>query len=304
MIRELFCVFSQLVELPFSFCELSDDLKLSIARNPLERPSVEQSRMGINGIRRFFGYNKPTRGAASDSEIQIELHLDIQNVEASRPKGRDGAGLSRHDWAGPASLNLVFNCFNCAWKWDLQGESDKVGPEEEFELTAAFNFQTVGKIRAAKNSDETLSDRVTFTNRWLPWHSSDPSVGDQTIVVTFPYRLKGGAKDHQARLRLRPWLAYACSTGARLKTPEGAFGTVSSIHDDDTIEVLFDNNVDDIVREHEARKLEPPPVEEVPQEDHVESKPLLEQLREIIAANAKNVHDVSTIDDQALAHPY
>merc|ERR1719453_1358140 len=54
---------NKLAELPLSICELQDDLQLSVGRNPLEKPSVEQARQGIGAIRRFFGFS---RGRAGD----------------------------------------------------------------------------------------------------------------------------------------------------------------------------------------------------------------------------------------------
>ena len=38
---------NKIVELPISICELSDELQLSVGRNPLEKPSVEQARQGV-----------------------------------------------------------------------------------------------------------------------------------------------------------------------------------------------------------------------------------------------------------------
>ena len=49
---------NKLAELPVTICELNDDLQLSVGRNPLEKPSIEQARQGVGSIRRFFGWSR------------------------------------------------------------------------------------------------------------------------------------------------------------------------------------------------------------------------------------------------------
>ena len=49
---------NKITELPVSICELNEEMQLSVGRNPLEKPSVEQARQGIGAIRRFFGFSR------------------------------------------------------------------------------------------------------------------------------------------------------------------------------------------------------------------------------------------------------
>eukprot|EP00966_Prymnesium_polylepis_P326531 7382445-Prymnesium_polylepis.1 len=101
----------------------------------------------------------------------------------------------------------------------------------------------VGKIKPAKNADEPFGRRVAFHNRWLPWNHTEAGVGDQTLLFTFSYHTRETGKEVAAKLRARPWLAYGCSVGARVKTYDGLYATVSGIREDDTIEVVLDNTL-------------------------------------------------------------
>ena len=59
-----------------------------MARNPLERPSIEQARQGISAIRRFFGI-RPTRAGDADKdaldEPAREKARELINEPAKRP---------------------------------------------------------------------------------------------------------------------------------------------------------------------------------------------------------------------------
>ena len=59
---------NKLAELPISICELNEEMQLSVGRNPLEKPSVEQARQGIGAIRRFFGFSKKKEEASAEAE--------------------------------------------------------------------------------------------------------------------------------------------------------------------------------------------------------------------------------------------
>ena len=55
----------------------------------------------------------------------------------------------RHDWAGPASIGLLFNCHGCAFSFldTGSGEAPYIPADESYDLIASFNLQCVGKVR-------------------------------------------------------------------------------------------------------------------------------------------------------------
>ena len=228
---------NKLVELPHSFCDLSDSLKLSIARNPLERPSMEQTRQGIGAIRRFFGYTrKNTEQAASEIEAAYSIAAaELEQDEAQRPLG-PANGESRHDWAGPAGVLLLFNCAGCAFL--VEGDVDTFPPDGSNELTVEFNLQTVGRVRPAGGEDGGFADRVQFSHRWLPWRSHEADM--RGAWLTFQLQWSALGKEHSAVLLAKPWLAYGCSVGARVKKSIG-YATVCGIRGDDQVDLMYDN---------------------------------------------------------------
>ena len=227
---------NRLVELPISICELNENLQLAVGRNPLEKPSVEQARQGIGAIRRFFGFSRSKGGDENGDENAVpatikEGEKDKENAKLQRPVREEGTP-SRHDWAGPAGVAMLFNCSGCSFEV-IEGSSDVATCDEAVELVAAFNLQPIGRVREPRGLNDTFEARVEFTNQWLPWKVQEiPSLEDRaltTLIIELRWRGK-----NQARLLVTPWIAYGCSIGSRIKLPTG-YCTVTEIAADDVI---------------------------------------------------------------------
>ena len=237
---------NRLVELPPAICELQDTLQLSVGRNPLEKPSIEQARQGIGSIRRFFGYSK-AREVAPDDEKPITVGARDEEADAKqarrRPTGRAEGAPSRHDWAGPASVILLFNCFNCNCAL-IEGGHDlaSISSDETVDLIAGFNLQKVGRLREGKKVGETWQDRIELNNEWLPWRTADIQPGEApTLTVVIRWTVTGVGKQ-SASVLLTPFLSYGVSLGARIKhLQSGSYATVMRIREDDFCDVIVDN---------------------------------------------------------------
>ena len=82
---------------------------------------------------------------------------------------------------------------------------------------------------------DRFNERVEFFNEWLPWQEANAASGGQrTLLVEAKGRRKAGVMLH-----VRPWLAYGCSIGARLKV-QSAYFTVTAICEDERCEVVRD----------------------------------------------------------------
>ena len=70
---------------------ISVQVTLSVGRNPLEKPAVEQARQGIGVIRRFFGWSK--KDAASEAQDPAG-RADARRLRDSveYPEGMVGGG--------------------------------------------------------------------------------------------------------------------------------------------------------------------------------------------------------------------
>ena len=121
-------------------------MKLSIAHNPLERPTVEQVRQGMAEIRRFFGLARPAggpTGAGAESEAMRVGRQGPPNDESQRSTGvADAWGLSRHSWAAPGTTILMFNCHSCAFEV-AEGDASQLPADTELELVAQVASATL-----------------------------------------------------------------------------------------------------------------------------------------------------------------
>jgi hypothetical protein len=256
---------NKISELPISICGLSENAQISVGRNPLEKPSIEQARQGIGAIRRYFGYGKPAPIAgpddlidalvakqgrhstspilALDAEAEEALRGEERKREAKRPQREEGAP-SRHGWASPASVITLFNCQNATFRvLDGAGtgfvDEVSIPSDETAELIAAFNLQVIGRVRAAYSAKaEPFADRVQFENTWLPWRIQDVDAAGEPALTVIVKRAKSLER---ATLLVTPWLAYGCSVGARVKTAT-TFATITGIRPDDTCEFVADNS--------------------------------------------------------------
>ena len=235
---------NRLIELPVSICELNEDAQLSVGRNPLEKPSVEQARQGVGAIRRFFGFSRTKGGDESGdlAEAKAAFKPRDEQTEATQRPERDMGQSSRHDWAGPGGVFVLFNCARQLW-YEVEGGSDlgTLPTEDDVDILANFNLQKIGRVRAARSHGESLYERVEFANNWLPWRSQEVSANDESkLLCTLKWRSVGTGKA-SAQLLVIPYLAYACSLGARVKTATGYYATVTGIRPNDECELTRDN---------------------------------------------------------------
>ena len=236
---------NRLQELPISICELNESLQLSVGRNPLEKPSIEQARQGVGAIRRFFGFGKSRvlEDVLDPDREMVGKHVEDEEMQARRvrPAGREEGAPSRHDWAPPGGVILLFNCSGVPFSVLDGGSDPSLLPDTaEVELVAAFNLQAVGHLRAPQKHGENWLERVEFQNRWLPWRTTEANPADEPIVtIQLRWQVAGQGKQ-SISLLLTPWLAYGCSVGARMRTAH-SFVTVLKIMENDTVAVAADN---------------------------------------------------------------
>ena len=236
---------NKLSELPISICELSEELQFSVGRNPLTKPSVEQARQGIGAIRRFFTWS-PSKEDASVGTSQLQAQPGTEMVAGGKdepsPPERWRNQPSRHDWASPGGITLVFNCHGCSFSL-AEGTDPNVLTEmgSTATLTAMFNMQVVGQLQNGSSPGQSFAERLEFYNMWLPW-SSQTVLPGETPKLLIQARGAGRAR---ANLIATPWLAYACSIGAKVKTPN-SYATVVSFFYDDRIEIVRDGVAADV----------------------------------------------------------
>jgi len=238
---------NRLQELPVTICELNEALQLSVGRNPLEKPSIEQARQGVGAIRRFFGFGKGRDLEAvldPDREFAGRVIEDEESVtQRIRPEGREENAPSRHDWAPPGGMILLFNCSGVPFTVVDGGSDPSSLPDGgDVELVSAFNLQVVGNLRPSQKHGEPWLERVLLHNRWFPWRTAEPPLpGTAAPIVTIHMRWQPTGQAKQVlTILVSPWLAYACGVGARMKTGNN-FVTVVKIRPDDTVAVKVDN---------------------------------------------------------------
>jgi hypothetical protein len=117
------------------------------------RFSVEQARQGVAVIRRFFGFSKKkeTDESAEPPLPPLQKGQDTNLTKlVDRPKGRADNAPSRHDWAPPGAIILLFNCHKAAYG-ALEGSQDlsTIPSHETIELLATFNLQVRSPLMMA-----------------------------------------------------------------------------------------------------------------------------------------------------------
>lgn len=229
-------------ELPAGMCELREDLQLSVARNPLERPPIEQARQGVGAIRKFFNYRAVETAFTNTLEQipkDLKWHQSPNGGKEPKAPTRQGQTASRHDWAAPGSSILLFNCKSCPIGVTESFDASLISDESEPKLIAEFNQQCVGCLRKAApgSNSNAIQDRIEFFDVWMPWRNQSGQGGEELALLI---EMKGRRK---AGLYAKPWLAFGCSIGARFKMQNG-FCTVSKIREDDNCEVVRDSASD------------------------------------------------------------
>ena len=128
-------------------------------------------------IRRFFGYSK--KDAVVDVPDPVAQPGGEVMVAGGSHKGRPEhvAGTSsRHDWAGPGGVILLFNCHCCSFQMAEGSDTAALMAEaEDVTVTAAFNLQVLALA--------ILLGRCPAPSL-LPLHRHLPS----SILFPFPFR--------------------------------------------------------------------------------------------------------------------
>ena len=120
-------------------------------------------------------------------------------------------------------------------------------------------MQVVGTVRRARRINgayEPFAERIEWRNFWLPWRVQEIDPSDPPPVLALPVK-SGQWGKQSATLNVAVWLSFGCSVGARFlfrradpyiadkRTP--CYATCSFIKDDDTIEILIDNEVPSVL---------------------------------------------------------
>ena len=155
------------------------------------------------------------------------------------PPGPADGAPSRHDWAPPAGVILLFNCGRlCHYRrW---GRCLTLPESDDVDVVVGFNLQVIGRIRERKKPGEELKDRLELGNVWLPWRSQQVPPGYQPVVTLLANWVAPGRGKQQATILVEPWLAYGCSLGARLKVRE-KYATIIELCEDDSGTLVPDN---------------------------------------------------------------
>ena len=140
---------------------------LSVGRNPLEKPAIEQARQGIGVIRRFFGWSK--KDAAADAAEPVAQPGGEQMFAGGKQEGRPERGKgspSRHDWAGPSGVILLFNCHRCPFQLVEGSDTSALMAEsDDVSVISAFNMQIIGRFRSARSQSEVCC-RLGSADLW------------------------------------------------------------------------------------------------------------------------------------------
>ena len=149
----------------------------------------------------------------------------ITKPEGKRPVREDGAP-SRHaiptEWSATVEPVLLFNCANarCAI---VSGDHAAFGDAQDglLKVVGGASQEALGRVLVSSEKGAEFMTRLEFKNKWLVGqdhglrHNGLDS--NATIDVAIEWRKEDGSGRESVRLRLWPWLAYACAPGARLK---------------------------------------------------------------------------------------
>ena len=161
-------------------------------------------------------------------------------VALKRPKfgDQDGPTESRHKIVEtPATLKLVFNCFNSAYavtSWTgKEHPFEKLPLEQSFDLLLKTNRKKrVGRVKMAYTLGMPFLERVEFPNEWYVAEDYDLNNDGWQASATLELEIVWGKE--VATITVQPWLAYAASIGARMVlrkqgAPSGQCATVQRI---------------------------------------------------------------------------
>ena len=171
-------------------------------------------------------------------------------IAGRRPtyKPDDGAP-SRHTIIDtPATLVLCFNCFNAAfevtsWSGEKHTPFDKLPAELGFDLVVKASKLRIGRVKLAAELGMPFLERVEFPDVWVNATGHGIAFDGWQGSGSIECELIWGKEI--AKIRVHPWLAYACSIGARmcirkLGAPSGQCATVQRILGDDRVVARVD----------------------------------------------------------------
>ena len=161
-------------------------------------------------------------------------------------KGADDGLPSRHAVVThPAAMVLMCNCIGAAFEvteWTGAMPFELPG-EQSFDLVSKVKRRRLGRVALAKDLHEPFLDRIQFPDEWVLADDCglehDGWQGDGILDLELTC---GKAV---ATIRITPWLAYGCSTGARINirqagSSQGQCATVHRILTDDRIVAKVD----------------------------------------------------------------
>ena len=219
---------------PIQTLQLSFDLKHHTAQSLVQMLAFKRAESLTVRRRRESAVALPKQAAGKRPQVRPE----------------DGPSASRHRLVTePATLKLVFNCYNAELEvtdWtNKHNPFDKLPLEQSFDLCLKGNRQAkLGRIKLAYSLSTTFLERVEFPNQWLLAEeygvTNDGWQGGCMLELELVW-----AKD-VATIKVRAWLAYATTVGARVATrrPGNAYGqsaTVQRILGDDRVVARIDS---------------------------------------------------------------
>jgi hypothetical protein len=149
---------------------------------------------------------------------------------------------------------LMFNCYRAECKL-VMGDITTLPDAEDVHLKALASLQSIGRVKISPDKGTPFMDRLDFSNEWRIGDEHglvhDGLQGDGYIELRMDWKIKEGPGMGESRcalLHVNPWLAYACSEGARLamrkpEQTEGRCATVQRTLRDDSVVVRVDGMV-------------------------------------------------------------
>ena len=140
-------------------------------------------------------------------------------IAGKRPtfKPDDGAASRHTQVKKPATIMLMFNCFNAAFdvtSWTGDVPFEKLSGETAFDLIAKKSRKRVGRVKLANELGMPFLARVEFPDEWVMAEEYGVYNDGWQGLASLEVELTWGKA--VAIIIVKPWLAYGASTGARL----------------------------------------------------------------------------------------
>ena len=168
---------NRLSELPVTICELNETCSSRSAATRSRSRPMEQARQGIGAIRRFFGFGgaQTSTRPRTDRERTSRRRTPRARSARARRRRREEAAQSRHDWAGPGSVILLFNCSGVPFQ-RVDGGSDPSMLPEQTRRWSCSRPSTCSRSASVQRGDARASPGSSasqFSNAWLPWRDQE-----------------------------------------------------------------------------------------------------------------------------------